>query len=256
MLNTTTTEPPREQAAPKLYCEPDKATALDFGRSEVVANNLGAMGPDSGIERLTFQGIATYQGSSVDLVVKANGDYVPHNSSDNGIIRNHGQINVRSGRAVELLFMFRYSASRDSVQLPEFYLTLLDIDQSDGEHQERFYISGFDLAVEEELKDYETELLPDGRTLYKSLHTGGSWDDPADPAKLGSVADPSNPSDTVDQRRRAVMFVFRDTSQFSITLEVGAVANQDEEDKNGPTSSGRNFMLAGESNLIDRCPTL
>lgn len=252
MVNTTTTTAsPSEPTTTNgpFYCSPGTATALDFGRSNVTLNNLGGAGPGEGVEKLTYQGIGTYQGSSIDLVVKAGGVYVPDDATQNGIEANRGQVNVKSSTAAELTFRFQYTATKKTVQLPEFYFTFLDIDDSDSRHQERIYVTGFQHDLEEEVKDFETELLPDGRTLYKSLQVGGTWDEPTDPLKLGVIADPSDPSRTVDQRKRAVMLVFRDTSQFSVTLEVV------ERESTGSASGGRNFMFAGESSLLDLCPT-
>jgi hypothetical protein len=254
IVNTTTSkEPPAftTMEAP-FSCDLDIATSLDFGRSNLTVNNLGGNGPDdSGSSSLIYQGIATYQGSSVDLVIRAEGDYVAADTAENGIRDQHGQINVMSGHAVELVFSFRYSATKAEVVLPEFYFTLLDMDQSDTKHQERVYINGFAHAIHEDINDFEAEMLMDGRTLYKSLQSGETWDDPPDPGNLGVVADPENSVNTVDQRKRAAMLVFRDTSRFTVTLEVSDSDNVGVSDSDD--STGRNFIFSGESSLIDLC---
>jgi hypothetical protein len=252
--NTTTTSPaptvrPTTSSAP-FRCERSEATALDFGGSTVTENNLGGMGPDTADPaKMTFQGIATYAGASVDLVVEASGLYTPLAVADNGVSNNHGQVNLESGNAVELTFRFQETVSGNSVRLPEFYFSILDLDQSDTMHQERVYAGGFAHALTEEFADFEAEKLTDGRTLYKSLQAGYDWDDPSDPMNLGVVADPSPTANrTVDQRHRAIMFVYRDTTEFSMTFEIM--------DRTGTAATlGQNFMFSGESSLMDLCPS-
>jgi hypothetical protein len=246
---TTTTEAPNvvtTTSAP-FFCEPTKATVLDFARSDVSLNNLGGMGPNTDdAERLTFQGIATYEGTSVDLVVKTTSNYTVSNSSDNGLVGPFGQISLQSGYAVELVFKLQETATGDEVTLPEFYFTLLDIDQSDNRHRERVYAEGFAQAVEEDVTDMETVLLTDGRTLFKSMQIGYTWDDPSDPLNLEIIVDPSNANHTIDQSARSVMLVFRNTSKFVLTFEV----TQEE----GTPDMSRNLRFTGESSLLSRCP--
>lgn len=251
-LNTTTTTGAPGAAttteAP-FYCEPSKATALDFARSDVTLNNLGGQGPNADdAERLTFQGIATYEGTSVDLVVKTTSNYTLANSSDNGLHGGaFGQINLRSNNAVELEFQLQESATGDAVSLPEFYFTILDIDQSDNFHNERVYAEGFARAIESDVTDIETQLLDDGRTVFRSMQTGYTWDDPSDPLNLAVAADPNDADHTVDQSARSVMLVFHNTSKFILTFEV----TQNE----GTAAMARNLRFSGESSLLSRCPT-
>jgi hypothetical protein len=247
---TTTGEPGASSTAEaEFYCEPSRAVAIDIARSTVTLNNLGGAGPDGSRDdqqRLIYQGVGTFEGSSVDLVVKTSSDYVPWDSSANGIESNVGAINLKSGHSVELIFQFRYTASEDPVTLPEFYFSWMDIDDSDVAHQERIYVAGFTKMIVEEIYDFEKSVQTDGRTLIKSLIRGHSWDNPTDPMGLSVVADPDDPSETVDQRKRAVMLVFRDTAQFTVTLEVLQPPDSEE--------IGRIFRFAGETSLIEHCP--
>lgn len=234
----------------EFKCDPSKALDLDFTKSSTTGNNnLGGQGPDlSAPKALTLKSIAkTKAGASVDLVVTAKGNYTPAEGVQNGIKYGRGQINLQSGSFVELVFQFKDSATKAAVTLPEFYFTILDIDQSDARHRERFYVEGFSHLLKEDVNDFETELLPDGRTLIKSQQTGDSWDDPTDPSALTVITNPGDPDSTADQRKRAAMLVFRDTSEFTITFEVTQ--------KTGTNTADRNFMFAGKSSLIDLCPT-
>lgn len=252
MRTPTTTGSPEESKTTEepLICNPSLATKLNFEGSSIMANNLGGQGPSSGAEMLLYVGIASHEGSAIDLVVTAQSSYEAADSSLNGVNGNHGQINVRSGTYVELLFRFVKGATNTSVELPEFYFTLLDIDQSDARHPERYYISGFEGIIKEDINDFEEEVLTDGRTLFKSLVSGNYWDSPRDPMNLGVVANPEDDTDLVDQRKRAVVAVFRNTSQFTVAFEVPQAPREVQ------LSGGRNFIFAGKSNLVDDlCPS-
>jgi hypothetical protein len=241
---STTTEAP-------MTCDTSLATPLNFASSSVTTNNLGGQGPSKSepLKALVFSNIATYAGASVDLSVTSTGTYTPADSTENGLINGHGQINLQSGTSVELTFRLIDSATGTPVSLPEFYFTFLDMDHSDVHHRERLYVSNFSgHSLKEDINDFEEELLVDGRALFKSQKTGHSWDDPTDPANLQVVSDPDDASITVDQRMRSVMMVFRAVSEFTVTYSVA----QD----TGTSTQGSNFLFTGESSLIDLCPTI
>lgn len=232
--------------APEAFsCEPGVATDLVFRDDGVAVNNLGGLGPGTGDGEMRFQGIGTVKAKDIDMVVQAVSDYVPMNVSENGVVDKLGQINVKSGTSVDLMFKFQDTETHNPVRLPEFYFTLLDIDQSDGQRRERIYASDYVGDVRADIQDFDAELLPDGRTLYKSQKVGGRWDDPDDPERLSIVVDKKDPSHTVDQNQRSVMLVFRQRSQFVLTLEVTQDGDAEPE--------GRNFLFAGKSSLIDFC---
>jgi hypothetical protein len=248
VLNTKTTTgaPGALTVSEQFQCKPDEATYLEFGKSNVIVNNLGGKGPSIGEKMLVFQGISMYNGVSIDLVIKSIGLYTPGDATENGVQGNHAQINLQSGNAVELQFKFQETLTNKTVELPEFYFTLLDLDQGNNQHRERFYVSGYAHIVKEDINDFEEEPLVDGRTLFKSLQQGHSWDDPSDPDDLGVVVSESDSSKTVDQRKRAVMLVFRKTSEFTVTFEVTQ--------KEGSETANRNFMFAGKSSLLTSAP--
>jgi hypothetical protein len=242
MVNTTTTTTTQST----FKCNTSKAIELDFAQSTVTHNNLGGKGPGSGTEQITYRGIGHYLNASIDLVVSAVSDYEPGNSSDNIMTGHRGQISLMSGHSVDLLFQIEYTGSKHPVTLPQFYFTWLDIDESDVQHRERIYVSGFEADITEDIQDFEREMLSDGRTLYKALEVGDTWDDPADPSQLGVIVNPADATQMVDQRKRAVMLVYRHTSNFSVTLEISQ--------KSEATPISRNFIFSGQSKLIERCP--
>lgn len=241
---SNTTKPSAPTAAFK--CNPAAATRMDFAGTTVSVNNLGGAGPGSGAQEIRYKNIVP--GATIDLVVTALGSYVPSTVALNGKRDGLGQISLKSGNAVELKFQLQDTATKAPVKVPEWYFTILDIDQNDNLHRERFYVKGFAEAIKEGLNDFETDLLSDGRTIFKSQQRGMGWDDPDDPSKLAVVTDPDDASNTVDQRKRAVMLVFRDQSEFTLTYEVTQKA--------GTAAQGRPLIFAGSSNLLDICPKL
>lgn len=237
---TTSTAPSPENV---VACNRENAVSLDFSSSAVSVNNLGGRGPSEGAEEIRFQNIGVASGRSFDLVVQATTAYEPANTDDNGLVAALGRISLQSGHSVGLRFSLQDTTTNAAVTLPEFYFTLLDIDQESMHIRERIYVSSLAHYAVMEVNDIEIEEMADGRMLFKSMLAGHDWDDPTDPSNLAVVTS-SDLSDMVDQRKRAAMIVFRDISQFEISFEVT---------QSGVDPSGRNFLFGGQSNLINYC---
>jgi hypothetical protein len=61
--------------------------------------------------------------------------YVPKSSSDNGLNGKFGQINLRLGESVDLMFTFRNSLTNVLIDLRSFYFTFFDVDQGPSNHE-------------------------------------------------------------------------------------------------------------------------
>ena len=131
----------------------DFFTSCQFG---VNHSNLGGVGPDSGREELRFSRIGTYNGEPFDLSITvlnttllaatvadilgfafSDPAYTPANSANNGCAGKFGQVNLRLGYSVTLLFQFRHHTTDEPVILPGFSLTFYDIDASAAANEVR-----------------------------------------------------------------------------------------------------------------------
>ena len=109
--------------------------ALDVGQSfmnlqNVVQNNLGGVGPDSGDEEIVYQNVYVLPNASVDLVVTATTPYNPKNAKDNnGVNGAVGSINMAGGENTTFLFKFVDSSNHSKpVTLKTLYMSFYDLD--------------------------------------------------------------------------------------------------------------------------------
>lgn len=235
-------------------CFPSASTALVFAGASVVSNNLGGKGPNFGDpQELRYSGVGAKNGKGLDLVVTADNpsDYTPKgNGEQNGLNGLFGTISVWAGTSVDLTFKIEESVSKAPVVLDEFYVSILDIDEEDTRIRERVYAKYDRKLVDRVLEPTDrgmTEVeLADGRTVYESTITAGPWNNPTDPMKLGVVANPSGTGvASVDQRKQALMFIYRRTSNWKLTFEATHTEG---------LPHGRNFVFGGTSAIIDICP--
>jgi len=235
-------------------CFPSASTALVFAGARVISNNLGGKGPNFGDpQELRYTGVGTKNGKGLDLVVTADNPsaYIPKGNGDNnGLNGQFGTVSVWAGTSADLTFKIEESLSKAAVALDEFYVSILDIDEEQTRIRERVYVTYDRKLVDRVLEPTDrgmTEVeLADGRTVYESILTGGPWNNPTDPMKLGVVANPSRTGvRAVNQRKQALMFIFRKTSTWKLTFEATHTEG---------LPHGRNFVFGGTSAIIDICP--
>lgn len=235
-------------------CYPSAATAFVFSGAEVTSNNLGGNGPNTGdAPELRYSGAGEKNGRKFDLVVTADSYY--KGGTGNGINGLFGQIGLFAGRSVDLTFSLEDSASGDPVVLDEFYFSFLDLDEEITRIRERVFVRYHDATgpvdrVLYPINDLTEVELPDGRTRYESTVTAGPWNNPTDPNNLGVVQNPNQNMGPLypkssDQRKEALMFIYRQTSSWKLTIEVTHTEGE---------PHGRNFLFGGTSALMDICP--
>lgn len=254
---------------------------LEF--SNVTQNNLGGSGPDAGAEELRYSGIGTYQGTSLDIVmrVKAGADYRKNDQdgkNSNGMLcantddpngppelcmsgGSMGQINLCAacrgktlGEQTDLSLTIERTDTKTAITLPAFYITFFDIDSkvnSGGIRvRERLAVSGYSKAVYD-MSNSEANFVEAGNTLTATSTMPGcsdNSDNPRDVHTLTTVICSAATADTstfsVDQSSRSAMFLFEDTSSFDLHLETLV----------GKTKQvGRNFLFAFKSGKVDDC---
>jgi len=208
---------------------------FNFATSTVEQNNLGGRGPKlTDKEQLEFGGLAKMRDTKIDLVISATSAYTPKDTSKNGVHGHYGQINVQTGSFVDLDFTLVSSQSGDPVELDSFFFSIFDVDMGkNGEAGEVVSIGGFEQYFVSEETELQISEAGDGRTNFSATTYGVGGDNPKDPLNLTAV-----------QSNRAVTFLFKKTSKFAVTFNVGSA--------NFP--HGRHFLFAGRSSVArDSC---
>ena len=121
---------------------------------EPAQNNLGGLGPDSGVEELRFKGVGQFNGASIDMVFTNTSAYRgpfkgksvrdKDNKTYNGCLKKEqiATIGLSYGSDTGFLLEFRDSTTNAIVILPGFYFSVLDLDGYE-ETAEKLVIDGY-----------------------------------------------------------------------------------------------------------------
>jgi len=210
------------------------------------ANNLAGQGPwaPESLEFIMYKGLLKDgSGKFVDLKVEALSDYEPDKTGGNGRSGGFGLINLKAGSSVTLLFSFSAldKNQRIPVTLDRFEFTFLDLDHNNlGGARETVHVWGSDgYKVVDGVELIVSESQTDDEVEVKSDSHGKLCDNPTSPEDLGVIECDGL---TVDQEKRAIMFLFSNKNSFTVKMSVG---------DNG---SARNILFAGASTLVKLCP--
>ena len=211
------------------FCNPN-AVSIDLRpacTSGITQNNLGGIGPSSGVQEMRYPNVATLSGQPVDLVVRATNPYSSTRANvNNGCSGLFGSIHMNADATLDLMFEFKLGGTNMPVTLPGFQFSFLDIDQFYGNVAiESVRVSGYTSYY---LTEPTLVQFIDG--AFKSTTFGNAANNPTDPMTL-------NP----EQSQFAVSFRFDAVSSFAATLQVEG-------------GSGRNFLFSGISNVAPNCP--
>lgn len=198
----------------------------------VVTNNLRGHGPvreDEGHMRI----LNTLPG--VDLVIRASENYTPKNPARNGIhLGKFARINMKSGTSALFNFQFVSSGTMNVVKVPEFALTIFDIDQFKGCYGRMSinatHFSSYHVSDNTELIT-KTDGGAPGRpasTVFMSSMAGTKNDNPKKPREL-----------TAAQMARAVTLVFKNRKFFTLGVDIS------------DAGGAKNLLLGGKSSLLD-----
>jgi len=240
-------------------CSRGDSFNIDFFQSTVGHSNLGGLGPDAGSEDLRYTNIGTFNGDVLDLVVSADSNYKSSNPNSTGKRGKFGTINVLGGASSEMTFSIVKTGTSTPVELAELAFTMHDIDQSKaGKMVESIFVKDFNAFVMDKGVEYVVDYTAAGQTFFQSRIHGTGCDNPSDPDALGPVTckydanapTPPGPGyQTIDQRKRSLMLVFKKVSVFKVTMDVTCVGVFGDTD----CKKGRNFLFSGSSSLKDRC---
>jgi len=216
-------------ASSMYYCKVEPVT-ITFDHSTVVYSNLGGGGPDlNSPEGVKYQGVATYNGRSIDLTINAVGEYTAFKASKNGKSGKYAIINMDKSSSAE--FQFSLSGTDDDapVTIDAFYFSALDLDEGKRmKLREGVTVDGYASSYLTEDTEIKTTTQGNGVVLFESSMPGKGKDNPKDPELLNER-----------QKNRAATFLFDSASSWRVGLRVG-----------GGPPSGRNFMFAGKSSVV------
>jgi len=226
---------PEKRAWPYTYINPNGGDVVDWNLCGTsFTSNLGGLGPDTGAaQELRYYSVTTDdEGGQIDLVIVNTSEYIPRESSNNGLSGCFSQINVRSGsNPVDLDIRFYKTRTYEPVIFASHFVTIFDVDESRN-NRGKESITVYD-GVEQifQYPDHELEIddTPgNGLVRFTSTEVGTGVDNPTDPLNLTPL-----------QMRRSVAFSYFDKLGFQLTF--GATGGR----------GGRNFLFAGRSQLAD-----
>jgi len=208
---------------------------LDFAHAKVACNNLGGYGPnltlrtcpDATAESIRMNGVATYNGTQVDLIIVADEGYDPNHIDNNGKpTRYFGQINMKKNRESTMVFTTVYHTTGEPVVLPLTAITIWDFDMggSEGKLVEQATVtnmSGYFMPSDTKVGHVD---YANGTHYFFATEYGTEADNPTRPTNLTTV-----------QEQKVVTPVFKETSTWNITFAVSEKG-----------SGGRNFLFGGD----------
>jgi len=111
-------------------------TSVDL--SNVVQNNLGGLGPDSGAEEIRYKNAINLDGKVLDVVLTAVDAYVTPKTSKNGYLTGgFGRFTMKVKTSTNFKFSFFDSGTDEPVAVKDLALTFYDLDQGKkGQQQE------------------------------------------------------------------------------------------------------------------------
>jgi len=172
LASGTTTAGPTSPPTPSATCE------AIFNLSLPVQNNLGGLGPDSGVAEMRFQHVLVVNGHAIDLKIVADVGYEAHDIESNvPKVEGMGQIGVKTGTTGDFTLGL-FSAGSDRPVAANFSLSLFDIDGTfGGGAMETVFIAGFSEAYLSNTTEIYRADSEDG-ALFTATGGGSSNDKP------------------------------------------------------------------------------
>jgi len=193
-------------------CDPviDCTNDLQLNLAPPTHNNLGGLGPDSGRESIVYANVATFEGRTLDLVVRdIGGTYKAAKPEINGVTGPLGTIAVKAGSSANLEFKIVDTSTGEAVALPSLALTILDLDTGKkGKGAESVEVCGTDSAMVAEGSELGQVVSADC-TKFTATTVGNGADNPSSALDLSPA-----------QAKRVATYTFRNLDTFKVTFEV------------------------------------
>lgn len=186
------------------------ATSKSVDLSKVVQNNLGGLGPDSGVEEIRYKDAIQLDGKKVDVVLTTLDAYITPKSSKNGFKNGgFGVFTMKVKTSTNFKFSFEDSTTGELVAVPNLALTFYDLDQGKrGQQQET--ISACSAQEVYTTSDTELKHIKAGAChSFTSSMRGTGKDNPSKTNEL-----------TKTQAARSVTFEFHTKASISFSASI------------------------------------
>jgi len=184
------------------------STKVDL--SNVVQNNLGGLGPDSGAEEIRYKNAIDLDGRKVDVVLAAENTYGTPKSSVNGNSDGgFGVFTMRTKTSTNFKFSFVDANTEEPVGIKDLALTFYDLDQAKNTRQQEKITA---CGAGEVYTTSDTELVHDNSGVchsFTSTTKGTGKDNP-------SLADDL----TKTQAARSVTYEFHSRATISFSASI------------------------------------
>ncbi|KAL1500680.1 hypothetical protein AB1Y20_013327 [Prymnesium parvum] len=192
-------------------CPEDTVVPLSYSAATITHNNLGGQGPDSGAQKMSIVNVA----ENIDLEVVGDSGYdLGSECSASGFPSGSTEIvkfALRRGSTSVVSYTFINSTTSQPVLLPAFYFSIIDLDEDPANGiSQTLLAEGFSAYV----LDPQTDLAASCTSGAEPCSAAGVL---IRSQVEGGVGNPSDPwALTAAQQRASVLFVFRNTSSFSL----------------------------------------
>lgn len=184
------------------------STSVDL--SNVVQNNLGGIGPDSGAEEIRYKHAIDLDGKKVDVVLTAQDAYKTPKSSKNGYSgTGFGRFTMKTKTSTNFKFSLVDSATDAPVAVKDLALTFYDLDQAKKNKQQETVSA---CGAQEVYTTSDTELIHTASGTchsFTSTTRGTGKDNPAKPDEL-----------TKTQAARSITYEFHARASISFSASI------------------------------------
>jgi len=204
----------------------------DLVLTNVVSNNLGGLGPDTGAEHgIIYGNVFPNSIQTLNLKLSVKNTYEPDDLSSNGVRGGFGAVNIRSGTNADMVFSFTDETGAPVTPSHGFTFTIFDIDTDNGQKNiELFTIKRTEFLSY--MPGSTVEVMEDGSVVtFSSVPEAGNEKNPSNPFNLREA-----------QKARSVAFQFPAVDKFEFNFEVANAKDKKPE-------NGRNIFFAGQSSF-------
>jgi hypothetical protein len=201
-------EPGVGEKEPKAGYHFETVCGTDYKLLNVVHNNFGGKGPDSGDKGIVYNASETKDGEFVRyILVKLNAlsPYESESSKSNGMYHDFGTIRIDSGDNVDVRFSF-FNEEDKELTMDVIRITVYDLDEASGNTAKEYVIEEGAKVNMTQKTDVETDDLKAG-TKIEATHVGNSADNPTFSTQL-----------TKEQMDKAVVLTYRKIHHADITM--------------------------------------
>jgi len=205
---------------------------LTLSDDNIIRNNLGNQGPDSGAEGILFNDVFPHRGETIKMLLSAAEGYEKATKATNNARGNIASINLVTGGRADLTFKF-FDENDKPVKVGPFYISFLDFDEHQKEGKAREYLT---------INSFKKYVLDDN-TVVRAIATNddeSSMTFHSTTFGIGKDNVRNSKKLTDEQKTKAVSVLIGKGKQFTARFEVSPVRG----------SSGRFLQIAGATNQV------